>query len=280
MKLFRMMMGMVVSLCLLTPAAAQAQQTSYTLAVVPQLRISDIYQKWTPFLKKLSQELGVEIKIAPHSSMAQFEDDLAKGLPDFAYMNPLEVTLVKDSQGYIPLVRDKMNLAGILVVKKDGGIKAVQDLDGKEIAFPDPMAFAASLYLQALLKESEKIHFTPNYVKTHSNVYRTVSTGKATAGGGVKKTLAQEPDEVKNLLTIVYETPGTASHPLCAHPRVPPTVRKQVVRAILAFAENPANREMLNSIQMPEPTEADYQRDYHSLKKLKLEKYIAEGHSP
>jgi phosphonate transport system substrate-binding protein len=278
MKLLRSLLIFGWCLLMAFPLGAKAESKKvFTLAVIPQMRVSETYEKWTPFLKKLSQELGIEITIKPYTSIQQFEVDLLKGVPDFAYMNPYEAVSAKDAQGYVPLVKDSTNLVGILVAHKGGSIRSVKDLNGKEIAFPAPNAFAASLYVRALLTEKEKIHFKPRYVKTHSNVYNTVVVDKAVAaGGGVVKTLMKEPGEIRSQLTIIYETPSTASHPLSAHPRVPDVLRKKMVKAVLDLANDKTNKELFNNILMPEPVPADYQKDYLPLKKLglMLEKYM------
>ena len=278
MKDLRFILLFVWCLFIVVPFEAKAEsKKAYTIAIVPQMRVSEIYEKWTPFLKKLSQESGIEITIKPYTSIQQFEADLLKGVPDFAYMNPYEAVSAKDAQGYVPLVKDSTSLVGILVAHKGGSIRSVKDLNGKEIAFPAPNAFAASLYVRALLTEKEKIHFKPRYVKTHSNVYNTVVVDKAVAaGGGVVKTLMKEPEEIRSQLTTIYETPSTASHPLSAHPRVPDVLRKKLVNAVLGLANDKANKELFTNILMPEPVPADYQKDYLPLKKLglMLEKYM------
>jgi len=278
MKDLRFILLFVWCLFIVVPFEAKAEsKKAYTIAIVPQMRVSEIYEKWTPFLKKLSQESGIEITIKPYTSIQQFEADLLKGVPDFAYMNPYEAVSAKDAQGYVPLVKDSTSLVGILVAHKGGSIRSVKDLNGKEIAFPAPNAFAASLYVRALLTEKEKIHFKPRYVKTHSNVYNTVVVDKAVAaGGGGVKTLMKEPEEIRSQLTTIYETPSTASHPLSAHPRVPDVLRKKMVKAVLGLANDKANKELFTNILMPEPVPADYQKDYLPLKKLglMLEKYM------
>ncbi len=272
MKLSRFLVVLILAVVFALPSGSQAQQKKFSIGVVPQARPVEVHEKWTPFVKKLSQELGVELEVTAYNTMAQFEADLAKGGPDFVYMNPYQMTNAKD---YAPLIRDKKNLVGILVAKKGGPINSVKDLNGKEIAFPDPNAFAASLYMRALLTEQENITFKPQYVKTHSNVYRTVAFDRAAAGGGVKMTLGKEADDIKSGLNIIYETPGIASHPVAAHNRVPDVLKKKMASAILDLGAKPANKEMLSGVQLPDPIEADFQRDYATLQKLKLEKYAS-----
>lgn len=260
-------------------SVAFSEDKIYTLAVVPQLPPAEIHKNWTPFVERLSKETGVTIKLKFYKTIPDFEEAFLKGIPDFAFMNPYHAVMAKKKQGYIPLLRDKTPLVGILVVKKDSRIQAVQDLNGKEIAFPAPNAYAAALYMRALLTEKEKIKFTPVYVKTHTNVYRHVALGKTTAGGGVNNTLQRESDEIKAQLKIIYETPGSAPHPLSAHPRVTEKIRKSLTDAILKIATEPEHQNMLNTVQMPKPVIADYNRDYLPIERLGLEKYVVKGNN-
>ncbi|HKZ16217.1 MAG TPA: phosphate/phosphite/phosphonate ABC transporter substrate-binding protein [Syntrophales bacterium] len=254
--------------------AAAAEKKVYTLSVVPQVSAVQIYGAWNPFIKKLSQEVGVEIHLRAYSTIPEFEVELLKGAPDIVYMNPYHQVMAYDAQGYIPLVRDKKDLVGILVARKDSGLGSVKDLDGKEISFPAPNAFAASLYMRALLKEKENITIKPLYVNNHTNVYLGVLSKQTAAGGGVRKTFGEMQDNLKDQLAVVYETPGSASHPLSIHPRVPAEVREKIVKALLRLASDKANEELFKEIQMPAPVQANYDKDYLPLKKLGLGKYV------
>jgi phosphonate transport system substrate-binding protein len=264
------------SIFLIVPSGAGTRdQKVYTLAIVPQAQPIAIAQKWAPFALKVSQESGVTIQIKTYyATIPQFEADLKNGVPDFAYMNPYHMVMAHKAQHYIPLIRDKDRLIGVLVAHKNSGINSVQDVNNKEIVFPSPNAFGASLYMRALLTKQEKIHFTPRYVQTHDNVYRHVLLDKASAGGGVQDTLASAPDDIKNHLKIIYQTPPTVSHPLAAHPRVPESVRNRVRDAILKLAKDPANKELFARIEIDKPVAADYDTDYAPLTKLGLEKFI------
>ena len=275
MRQMRYALFFVWSLVLLVPASAAARQgKTYTVSVVPQVRAAVVYERWSPFVKKLSKELGITLKIKTYASIPDFEEGLMRGEPDFAFMNPYHLVMTRKNDRYIPLVRNNKSLVGILVSKKNGPVQSVRDLVGGKIAFPAPNAFAASLYMRALLTEKEKIKFTPSYVKTHSNVYRHAKLGTADAGGGVNRTLNKQPRGVKNALAIIYRTPGSAPHPFAAPPRVPKRLRKNMTNTILAIASDPANKKMMSNVQMPRPKKANYRKDYLPLKKLGLEKYV------
>jgi phosphonate transport system substrate-binding protein len=251
-----------------------AQERVFTIGVVPQFTPVEIYERWGPLVKELENRTGLKFELKTYKSIPEFEKAFLKGEPDFVFMNPYHQVMAYKAQKYIPLVRDKTPLTGILVVRRDSPVKEVKDLDGKVIAFPAPNAFAASLYMRALLAEKFKIRFIPEYVKTHDNVYRHVILGKAQAGGGVNNTFLRQPEEVKRELRILYETPSTAPHPFSVHPRVPKEVRDKVKRAILDMANEPSMKALLDRVQMPNPVPADYARDYKPLEKLNLEKYV------
>ncbi len=259
---------------LYVPSIAESKERKeFILAVMPEVPPVTVYKSWTPFVNKLSEETGLDIKLKVYDTFSQFENDLFKGVPDFVFLCSFYVTLAKKKQGYIPLVRSETLLEGIVVVRKEGPIHSVQDLNGKEIAFPTPNNFAASLYIRKMLTEREKIVFTPRYVGTHNNVYRNVILGKADAGGGANISLNSEPEEVRSQLRIIYKTQQAAPHPLVAHQRVPDNLRKTVVDVILRLARGKDNRDLLNAIRISNPVKADYKRDYEPTEKLGLERY-------
>lgn len=275
----RFMLAMVVWIvpCFFLAGSAGAEKKVYTLSVVPQVSGVRIFEAWDPFIKKLSREAGVEIVLRAYPTIPQFEVDLLKGVPDIVYMNPYHQVMSYQSQGYIPLVRDKKDLVGILAVRKDSGLASVKALNGKEIGFPSPNAFAASLYMRALLKEKEVIAIQPIYMNNHTNVYLGVLAKQVAAGGGVRKTLGEMEDKVKDQLLVIYETPGSPSHPLSIHPRVSPEVRTKILKAILKLAGDKENENLFKEIMMPAPVQASYEKDYLPLKKLGLEKYVVQA---
>lgn len=254
-----------------------ANPPHYVLSVVPRLTPPQTYRSWNPFVQRLSRDAGVPIKLRLFRNLTEFETELAKGTLDFAYMNPYHQVVARRQQGYIPLVRDNRPLEGFLLVRADGPIRSLKDLNGKDIVFPHPNAFGASLYMRALLHERFGIRFTARYLTNHSNVYRHVVSGQAAAGGGVNHSLILEPESLQEKLRVLFSTPETASHPLSAHPRVPPAVRQAVVRAVLRMNEDDAGRLLLRHVVLSNPETADYASDYAPLEKLKLEKYYVPG---
>jgi phosphonate transport system substrate-binding protein len=246
----------------------------FTISVVPQMQSMEIQQTWAPFLKKLTERTGFEFELRHYKTIPLFEKALSEGEPDIAFMNPYHAVMAYEWEKYEPVIHDKKGLVGILVVKEGGNIKQLSDLNGENIAFPAPNAFAASLYMRALLEKRERIKFKPVYVKTHTNVYRNVMFSLMPAGGGVNNTFNREEPEVRQQLKVLYTTQPTAPHPLCVHPRVGKKSILIIQQAILDIGKNSINKKMLDDIQIPTPVMADYTSEYLPLKKLKIEDYV------
>jgi len=261
---------------LAVPVWAQgvAERAAYSFVVMPQFTAGEIHRDWTPLLQRLGAEAGATLTLKLAPSIPRFEAEVLAGSPDFAYLNPYHAVMAMRAQAYLPLVRDHKPLTGILVVRRSDAVKSVQELDGREIAFPSPNAFGASLWMRALLAERERVQVTPNYVQTHTNVYRQVLLGKAAAGGGIHSSLLQERDEVRNELRVLLETPPAAPHPVVAHPRVPAKLRQAVADALLHCTRDAAGQALLQAVALPNPQAADYERDYRPLERFKLEKYV------
>ena len=263
----------------LAPAWVQAR-APLVVAVVPQFPAAVLHRDWTPLLDQLARRLGVEFRLQLQTTIPRFEADVFSGAADLAYLNPYHQVIAQREQGYVPLVRSRVPLTGVLVVRRDDPIQALRALDGKTLAFPAPNAFGASLWMRALLTEREKIQFTPAYVQTHSNVYRQVLAGQAAAGGGVNHTLVQERDEVRQGLRVLFETPGVAPHPLSAHPRVDAGLRKAIADALVDIASRPDGEALLRAVEIEGLVRADHGRDYAPLEAFRLERYVVRAPAP
>jgi phosphonate transport system substrate-binding protein len=246
----------------------------YTVGVVPQIDARHLHEIWLPILDDLEIALGVKFVLKGSPSIPAFEQDFMAGKFDFAYMNPYHALMANNSQGYIPLVRDVGKaLSGVLVVRRDSPIKKVQQLAGKELAFPAPNAVAASLLIRVDLNDKFHVQITPRYVRSHSSVYLNVALGKAIAGGGVQKTLQQQSLSLRKQLRVLYRTQDIAAHPFVAHPRVPKRICEQVRRELLQLGKTQEGRQLLESVPIKKIGIATID-DYKPLSKMNLERFV------
>jgi phosphonate transport system substrate-binding protein len=242
--------------------------------IVPQLTATQTYTQWAPVLDRVGKSAELCFDLVVPATIPQFEADLANGKPDFVFMNPYHVVMKWREHEYVPLVASSEPIFGVLTVKKDSKHIILKDLSYGKIAFPAPNAFAASILIRSLLANNG-IRFEPVYVKTHSNVYRSVVRGDiAVAGGGIESTLLAEPSELKDELRVLVETKRYTSHPFSANARIPKLTQERVQTAFLNLAKTPDGAELLSRIQLAKPMAVSYKANYQALEALKLDQYV------
>ena len=64
----------------------------------------------------------------------------------------------------------------------------------------------------------------------------------------MQKTFEQQPDDVKELLRVLYRTRAVAPHPVAANPGVPSGVRERVRNAFLQLGHSEEGRKLLARI--------------------------------
>jgi phosphonate transport system substrate-binding protein len=250
-----------------------ANKKVWRLAVVPQLTAVEMTRNWSPVVQAL-KDAGLACELVVYPSIAQFEPEFLRGSADFVFLNPYHMVMAKRSQKYEPLLRDTRPLEGVLLVKNDGPVKAIEQLKDHRISFPAPNAFAASLYIRSVLERQHRVPFDAHYAQNHRNAIRQVLTGDSAAAGAVRTTLEKEPADIQQQLRVLYSTPALSPHPIAAHPRVPASVRHQFSQTLLALAQNPETKPLMAAIQMPDPLIASCAKDYAPLEKLNIEKYV------
>ena len=237
---------LVASLFLL-PSMGAAQSLSFS--VVPQQSASKLARLWSPILKYLSEKSGVELQFTTAKNIPTFEKRLAKGEYDFAYMNPYHYTVFSQNPGYLAFARQKdKQIKGIIVVRKDSELSAINQLADQSMAFPSPAAFAATLLPQANLNLQD-IPFTPKYVSSHDSVYLNVARGLFPAGGGIVRTFNNTDPKVREQLRILWTTRPYTPHAFAAHPRIRQGEVERVKQALIEMGNDPVGKQLLETIK-------------------------------
>ena len=109
-------------LLLATSLAANGAENALSFGVVPQQSASKLAKLWIPILTAVGERAGVEIRFKTAPDIPTFEQRLARGEYDLAYMNPYHFTMFNQKPGYRALARARdKRIKGILVVRQDDG---------------------------------------------------------------------------------------------------------------------------------------------------------------
>ncbi|BCO20621.1 phosphate ABC transporter substrate-binding protein [Alteromonas sp. KC3] len=229
-----------------TPVCAQGK--TLTFGVVPQQSPKRMVEIWQPLIDYISEYSGISIMFKTAKDIPSFEADVADGVYDIAYMNPYHFVTFNDLVGYHALARQRdKEIKGIIVVHKDSPIQNLAELNGRELAFPAPAAFAATIITSAQLRKNN-IAFRPRYVNSHDSVYLAVQRGFFEAGGGILRTLSSIPESVSKDIRVLWESDGYTPHAIATHPNMAQKDRQAILNALIAITNDSSKMWILEGL--------------------------------
>lgn len=241
--------------------AAEQPLPVLTFGVVPQQSASKLAKSWQPLISRWAELAGVEIKFATARDIPTFEQRLAAGAYDIAYMNPYHFTLFNRTPGYNALARAKdKRIEGIMVARQEWQ-GALTDLNQLELAFPAPRAFAATIINQSELKQFG-VEFEAKYVGSHDSVYLGVAKGLYRAGGGVARTFNSLAPEIQSQLKIIHRTQAYTPHAIAVSNTVDPAIHKALSEVIESLNHDATAKQSFDSLNisgLQPATDSDWQ---------------------
>ena len=140
------------------PAYSNASKLSgvpvVRFAVHPLHNPQKLSAAYGPLMDVLNQgQNQFRFELEASRDYASFEAKLAQREPEFALPNPWQ-TLQAMTTGYnvIAMAGSPDDFKGIILIRKDSGIKDLKQLIGKPISYPAPTALAASMMPQMYLQ--------------------------------------------------------------------------------------------------------------------------------
>jgi phosphonate transport system substrate-binding protein len=238
--------GTILAASIALHAPGAAAQKTHSFYVLHQRTVSLTAQYWNPILTHVGKKSGVplELKLA---KTAQEGNAMAEaGKYDFLYTNHF-FTPDRDRLGYRVIARPAgAGIRSQIVVPVESPIQTLQDLQGKEVAFVTPDAFAGYwLPMDALLrgKVDVKVIFTGNQEASSAQL----KINKIAAAGVNSSVMARygrrESFEYRALWTSdVYQD-------LCimANPKLPAAKVAAVKAAFVGMAKDPEGRPILEA---------------------------------
>lgn len=249
-----------------------AKSETFNFGFVPQHPAKLLIQKWAPILRYLGKQTGHRFLVKTAPNISTFEKRLANGEYDLAYMNPLQYVNFSKNFGFTAWAKQKgKKIKGILVVRKDSTIRDIAGLSGKELAFPAPVAFGASILPRVHLSQ-QGIPISQLYVGSHDSVYRNVAIGRSPAGGGIQRTFSVINHQVRSRLRVLWVSKGYTPHAFAAHPQVPAKTVNALQKALVEMFDNPKGKKLLNKIGFKQGVETADNSDWDDVRKLKIDK--------
>ncbi len=251
-------------------SVAQTNVNTFTFGIVPQQSAQKLVQVWQPLFQYVEEKSDIKLRFRTAPNIPEFEKRTANSEYDFVYMNPYHFTVFNENPGYQALAKAKdKKIKGIMVVPKNSTVEKLEDLDGKEIAFPAPAAFAASVLPRAIMK-TKGIDITPIYVQTHDSVYLTIMRQRFVAGGGVMRTFKSMPEDVQSNVKVLWTTPGYTPHAIAGRPGITEKAAETLLNVLLDMAHDLEAQDILTGLKIS-GFEAAKNEDWDDVRALNID---------
>lgn len=257
------------------------------LGVLPEQNLFRQLQRYEPLAAYLSARSGVTIRLAVLPRYGNILRNFESSDLDGAFFGSFTYVLAHRRLGIEVLARPQLlngssTYFGVILVRRDSGIREVKGLAGKRFAFVDQATTAGYLLplhslAQAGIRDVRRFLGETYFAGTHEDVIRDVLDGKADAGAAkssVLERMAGEDPRVISDLTFLDRSPDVPENALALAPRVAPELRERLRRLLLTMHEDPEARpalERLGARRFVETRDEDYAAVYRYVEEVGLD---------
>ncbi len=248
----------------------QAPETTkdYVFGIHPLHNPVRLFAIFGPLIDLLNNSIpNVKFRLEASRDYDEFEKKLYGRQFDFALPNPYQ-TIKAMSHGYhvIAKMGDDHKFKGIILVRRDSGIREISDLKAKKVAFPARTALAATLMPQYYLHThglNVNRDIEIKYVGSQESSILNVYLGDAAAAGTWPlpwQSFQQDHPELAQELTVQWQTETLINNSVMARDDVPASIAMGVARILDSLHTTHEGSEILARIQLSRFELADNSR--------------------
>jgi phosphonate transport system substrate-binding protein len=225
----------------------------YVVGIHPLHNPKRLFETYGPIIARIEAEIpGVHFKLEASRNYEEFEKKLYDGHFDFAMPNPYQtVRSLQHDYRVFGKMGDDQDFRGIILVRKDSGIREVADLKGKIVAYPAPTALAATMMPQYYLhthgldvnRDIENL-----YVGSQESAIMNVLRGHVAAAATWPipwKIFMQEHPDLAEQLQVKWQTETLPNNGWVVRKNISPELAKKFATALFGLNKDEQGREML-----------------------------------
>jgi phosphonate transport system substrate-binding protein len=226
-----------------SPAAAGKP---HAFNVLNQRTIALTAEYWNPILTYVSKKSGVPLQLKLAKNAREGNIIAEKGGYDFLYTNHF-FTPERDGLGFQVIARPVgPGIQAQIVVPSDSPLRTLQDLEGKEVGFVSPDAFAGyQVPFDALLRA--KVNVKVSYTGTQEASVAQLKVGKIAAAGVNGLVLERYARREGFAYRPLWTSPVYPDLCIMAHKRVPVEEVAAVKAALVGMDKDPEGRKVLEA---------------------------------
>ncbi len=196
--------------------AARAQDLKF--GFTPVLAEAEMRAEFEPRMAYLSDAIGRKVVLYIAKDYGDLRTQMEAGTVDIGSFSPFAyVDAVKGGKIRIiaqSILDHSATYRGLVIARKDSGLRRVEDLEGKRFAFVDPKSASGYVYPRAMLLEKgvtpERFFKETTFAGGHDKVIQAVLDGRADVGAiydGALGVTKQKSVAVENLVTLASTDP-------------------------------------------------------------------------
>ena len=195
-SLFRFLyLSIILANLLLLPGTVLGEGEKLRMAFLPNMSQSEILNTFTPFIRELEKETGMDVKVVVGKDYSAVIDMFCSNRIDIGMLGAFPLVEAQDECGVKVFVRNleaakksdppKEAYHSIIITRNDSGINSLKDLRNRSFSFTDPKSTSGFLLpMLALLKKGLALENLGkvSYVKKHANSLLAVFDRQVEAG--------------------------------------------------------------------------------------------------
>ena len=259
--------------------ASSAAQASLHLVLTPSQKPTDLLTAGEEFGRVLGRLVGAPVRVTVASDYAAVIEALRNRTADLAFVHPGGYVLASREAKATIVAKNvwhgKSTFTSRIYVRRDGGVRQLEDLRGKTIAFVDPASSSGYIYPMVLLiqrglvrnRDPKTFFRDVVFAGSHDAAMRALVNGHVDAVASfdlAREQYLKDPAE-RERIVFVAETPPIPEAGIAARDGLPPeTVAR--VRAALVSIRGPAHADLLKRLYDIDGFEPAEDREYDSVR--------------
>ena len=238
--------GVLFAAILVLVPLGRAAEHPFAFNVLSQRSVALTAQYWNPILIYVSGKSGVPLELKLAKTTKEGNALAEQSAYDFLYTNHF-FTPERDRLGFRVIARPAgRGIQGQIVVPQDSPIRSLQELNGKEVAFPTPDAFAAYfLPMDALIKA--KVAVKQVFTSNQEASLAQLKIGTVAAAGVNDQIIQRYARREGFEYRLLWNSEIYNDLCIMVSPKVPKEKVSAVRQAFVAMMNDPEGRKVLEA---------------------------------
>jgi len=257
------------------------------IGLIPEQNIFKQVERYEPLFEYLSRKSGTRLKPVVLTRYGNIIDNFVYAGLDGAIFGSFTYAVVHVQLGVEVIARPEdedgsSTYHGLLLVRKDSGIKNARHMKGKRFAFVDQGTTAGYLFPLRYFKEEGIEDYRAHlgeayYTGTHEDAIYDVLYGKAdiaAAKNTVYERMAAHDSKIGDQLAVLARSPKVPENCLALRQGIDESTKRRLKDALLSMHLDPAGREILRNFgakRFIATKDADYQAVYNYAREAGLD---------